>query len=137
MLIKQDDISKCSNIFEEHSSLLNWYKYLVYNWYKYFISYIKYDIISKYKIYKYKFISINFIYQKCNPSMFFLSEISQISWDKLNLSLELIRLLTEVVKKIPSKLTYEHWNFILMSLILWPLSIAKSKQNVTDFKVCS
>ncbi|KAK1131911.1 hypothetical protein K0M31_016058 [Melipona bicolor] len=85
MLIKQDDISKCSNIFERHSSLLD-------------------------------------------------CEISQISWDKLNLSIELIRLLTEVVKKIPSKLTCEHWNFILTSLVLWPLSIAKSKQNVTDFK---
>ncbi|KOX73030.1 E3 ubiquitin-protein ligase listerin [Melipona quadrifasciata] len=85
MLIKQDDISKCSNIFEGHSSLLD-------------------------------------------------CEISQISWDKLNLSIELIRLLTEVVKKIPSKLTCEHWNFILTSLALWPLSIAKSKQNVTDFK---
>lgn len=67
----------------------------------------------------------------------FFSEISQISWEKLNLPLELIRLLTELIKKIPSKLTYEHWNFILISLVLWQLSIIKSKQNIYDFKVCT
>ena len=37
-------------------------------------------------------------------------EISEISWDKLNIPLELIRLSTELVKKNPSKLTYKHWN---------------------------
>lgn len=75
-------------------------------------------------------------YEKENPSLLVLDcEISQISWEKLNLPLELIRLLTELIKKIPSKLTYEHWNFILISLVLWQLSIIKSKQNIYDFKV--
>ncbi|XP_017758583.1 PREDICTED: E3 ubiquitin-protein ligase listerin [Eufriesea mexicana] len=75
-------------------------------------------------------------YEKENPSLLLLDcEISKVSWDKLNLPLELIRLLTELVNKIPSKLTYEHWNFILISLVLWQLSMMNSKQNANDFKV--
>ncbi|XP_076766423.1 E3 ubiquitin-protein ligase listerin [Xylocopa sonorina] len=75
-------------------------------------------------------------YEKENPSLLALDcEISKIPWHELNLPLELIRLLTELVNRIPSKLTYEHWNFILISLVLWELSITKSKQNVNDFKV--
>lgn len=66
---------------------------------------------------------------------FFYSEISEISWDKLNIPLELIRLSTELVKKIPSKLTYKHWNFILISIILWPHSVTNSEQNINNFKV--
>lgn len=67
------------------------------------------------------------------------SEASQISWDTLNFFLERVRLSTEIVKKIPCKLTHENWNFILTSLVLWPNSIRKSmnKQNVTDLKVCN
>lgn len=59
-----------------------------------------------------------------------------MSWQELNLPLELIRLCTELVTKIPSKLTYEHWNFILISLALWEVSMIKSKQHSNDFKVC-
>ncbi|CAK9795315.1 E3 ubiquitin-protein ligase listerin [Anthophora quadrimaculata] len=75
-------------------------------------------------------------YEKENPSLLALDcDISEISWEKLNLPLELIRLLTELVKKVPSKLKYEHWNFILISLVLWQLSITKSKQKASDFRV--
>ncbi|XP_043579866.1 E3 ubiquitin-protein ligase listerin [Bombus pyrosoma] len=70
-----------------------------------------------------------------NPSLPDDCEISEISWDKLNIPLELIRLSTELVKKIPSKLTYKHWNFILISIVLWPLSVSNSKQNINNFKV--
>ncbi|KOC69982.1 E3 ubiquitin-protein ligase listerin [Habropoda laboriosa] len=75
-------------------------------------------------------------YEKENPALLALDcDISEMSWEKLNLPLELIRLLTELVEKVPSKLKYEHWNFILISLVLWQLSITKSKQNANDFKV--
>ncbi|XP_017893627.1 E3 ubiquitin-protein ligase listerin [Ceratina calcarata] len=75
-------------------------------------------------------------YEKEDPSLLALDcEISEIPWDRLSVSLELIRLLTDLVKRAPSKLTDEHWNFILISLVLWQLSIAKSKQNADDFKV--
>ena len=71
--------------------------------------------------------------------MFFLSEISQISWDMryYTLNLERIRLSSEVVKRIPCILTRENWNFILTCLASWPNSIRKIKRNVTDLNVCN
>lgn len=62
-------------------------------------------------------------------------DISQTSWEKLTVPLEVIRLLTELVTRTPSKLTFKHWNFILISLVLWQFSVTKSKQNANDFKV--
>lgn len=67
---------------------------------------------------------------------YFCSDISEISWEKLSLPLELLRLLTELIKNAPTKLTPNHWNFILISLVLWQLSVTKLKENANDFKVC-
>ncbi|XP_034174521.2 E3 ubiquitin-protein ligase listerin [Osmia lignaria lignaria] len=75
-------------------------------------------------------------YEKENPSLLlFDCDISEISWEKLSLPLELLRLLTELIKNAPTKLTPNHWNFILISLVLWQLSVTKLKQNANDFKV--
>ncbi|XP_012139948.1 E3 ubiquitin-protein ligase listerin [Megachile rotundata] len=75
-------------------------------------------------------------YRKENPSLLLLDcDISHVSWEKLSLPLELIRLLTVLIKKVPSKLTYEHWNFTLISLVMWQLTVTKSKRNADDFKV--
>ncbi|XP_043265520.1 E3 ubiquitin-protein ligase listerin [Colletes gigas] len=75
-------------------------------------------------------------YEKENPMLLLLDcDISQIPWEKLTLPLEVIRFLTELITQIPSNLTFEHWNFISISLALWQLTIAKSEQNANDFKV--
>ncbi|XP_076246293.1 E3 ubiquitin-protein ligase listerin [Calliopsis andreniformis] len=75
-------------------------------------------------------------YDKTNSTLLLLDcDISQFSWKQLTLPLTVIRLLINLVTKIPSKLTYEHWNFIFISLALWQLSVAKSRQTANDFKV--
>ncbi|XP_078036315.1 E3 ubiquitin-protein ligase listerin isoform X2 [Augochlora pura] len=75
-------------------------------------------------------------YEKDDPIIWlFNCEISEISCESLELPLELILLLTKLVRIVPSELTNEQWNFILMSLALWQLSIGKSKSHINDIKV--
>ncbi|XP_076673514.1 E3 ubiquitin-protein ligase listerin [Andrena cerasifolii] len=75
-------------------------------------------------------------YEKENPTLLLLDcDISQTPWEKLTLPLAVIRLLTDLVTNIPTKLTNEQWNFVLISLVLWQLSVTKSRQNASDFRV--
>lgn len=78
------------------------------------------------------------LHHKENPTSLFLDhDVSNVSWNQLLLPLEVIRLLTVFIQKVPSKLTYKHWDFILISLSMWQLSINKSKHNCTDIKVAA
>ncbi|CAL1683944.1 unnamed protein product [Lasius platythorax] len=61
-------------------------------------------------------------------------DISDISWNQLCLLLEVIRLLTTLVQKVPSKLKYEHWDFILISLTTWQQLLTNFQLNYTDIK---
>ncbi|KZC08965.1 E3 ubiquitin-protein ligase listerin [Dufourea novaeangliae] len=75
-------------------------------------------------------------YEKENfTPLLFDCDLSATSWEQLTLPLEIIRLLAELATKIPSKLTSEHWNFILISLVMWRLTLNKSRQHINDFKV--
>lgn len=75
-------------------------------------------------------------YQKENPALLLLDQdISDVSWDKMILPLEIIRTLTTLVREAPTKLTQEHWDFILISLTMWQQSADKSKRNYTDIKI--
>lgn len=62
-------------------------------------------------------------------------DISDTSWDKLLLPLEVIRLLTTVVQNIPWKLKHAYWDFILISLTKWPQLLNNAKHNYTDIKI--
>lgn len=62
-------------------------------------------------------------------------DISDTSWDKLLLPLEVIRLLTTVVQNIPWKLKHAYWDFILISLTKWQQLLNNAKHNYTDVKV--
>jgi len=61
--------------------------------------------------------------------------ISDISWDKLLLPLEVIRLLTTVVQNIPWKLKHAYWDVILISLTKWHQLLNNAKHNYTDIKI--
>ncbi|XP_072761402.1 E3 ubiquitin-protein ligase listerin [Anoplolepis gracilipes] len=61
--------------------------------------------------------------------------ISNISWNQLCLLLEIIRLFTALVQKVPSKLQYEHWDFILISLTTWQQLFLNFELNYTDIKI--
>lgn len=61
-------------------------------------------------------------------------DISNISWTRLLLSVEVIRSLTMLVQKVPSKL-HKHWDFLMESLTMWQQSIMKSQHNCNDIKV--
>lgn len=63
------------------------------------------------------------------------SDISQVPWQHLTLPLELIRFLTKSVSTIPTKLSHAHWDFILISLASWQLSVNRSRQNCHSLKV--
>lgn len=62
-------------------------------------------------------------------------DISNISWNQLCLLLEVIRLLTTLVQKVPSKLQYEHWDFILISLTTWQQLFTNFELNYIDIKI--
>lgn len=62
-------------------------------------------------------------------------DISNISWNQLCLLLEVIRLLTTLVQKVPSKLQNEHWDFILISLTTWQQLLTNFEFNYTDIKI--
>lgn len=63
-------------------------------------------------------------------------DVSDISWNQLCLLLEVMRLLTTLVQKVPSKLKYEHWDFILISLTTWQqLLLTNFQRNYTDIKL--
>jgi len=62
-------------------------------------------------------------------------DISDISWDKLLLPLEVIRLLTTVVQNIPWKLKHAYWDVILISLTKWQQLLNNAKHNYTDIKI--
>ncbi|EZA47447.1 E3 ubiquitin-protein ligase listerin [Ooceraea biroi] len=68
-------------------------------------------------------------------AVIFDRDVSDVSWNQLFLSLEVIRLLTTLIQKVPSKLNQEHWDFILISFATWQQSLNKSKHNYTDIKV--
>ncbi|XP_076655771.1 E3 ubiquitin-protein ligase listerin [Halictus rubicundus] len=75
-------------------------------------------------------------YEKDNPTLLlFNCDISSISLESSVLPFEVILLLTELVTNVPSELTNEQWNFILISLATWQLFIIKSKQHINDIKV--
>lgn len=76
------------------------------------------------------------LYHKEDPALLFLNhDVSDVSWSQLLLPLEVIRLLTTLIQKVPSKLTYKYWDFILISLTMWQQSVKKSKHNYTNIKV--
>ncbi|XP_011257020.1 uncharacterized protein LOC105251738 [Camponotus floridanus] len=62
-------------------------------------------------------------------------DISNISWNQLCLLLEVIRLLTALVQKVPSKLQNEHWDFILIALTTWQQLLTNFELNYTDIKI--
>ncbi|KAK2580762.1 hypothetical protein KPH14_011385 [Odynerus spinipes] len=62
-------------------------------------------------------------------------DISNESWENIALTLEVIRFLTELIIRIPTQLTCENWDFILISLASWQVSVNKSKHAFNDFKV--
>ncbi|RLU22515.1 hypothetical protein DMN91_004793 [Ooceraea biroi] len=70
-----------------------------------------------------------------DKEVIFDRDVSDVSWNQLFLSLEVIRLLTTLIQKVPSKLNQEHWDFILISFATWQQSLNKSKHNYTDIKV--
>ncbi|XP_076296975.1 E3 ubiquitin-protein ligase listerin [Lasioglossum baleicum] len=75
-------------------------------------------------------------YEKDNPNLLlFNRDISSISLESSVLPFQVILLLTELVTNVPSLLTDEQWNFILISLATWQLHIVKSKQLINDTKV--
>lgn len=61
--------------------------------------------------------------------------VSDTSWDKLLLPLEVIRLITTVVQTIPWKLKHVYWDFILISLTKWQQLLNNAKHNYTDIKI--
>lgn len=66
---------------------------------------------------------------------FFHSDISDESWENVALILEVIRFLIELIIRIPTNLLCENWDFILISLASWQVSVNKSKHNFNDLKV--
>ncbi|XP_024938302.1 uncharacterized protein LOC107265048 isoform X2 [Cephus cinctus] len=69
-----------------------------------------------------------------NPKFLqFNCNVYQVPWEELTTPLELIRLLTKLVKTIPTKLTFAHWDFILISVASWQLSVNKSQRYYNDF----
>ncbi|XP_077267216.1 E3 ubiquitin-protein ligase listerin [Temnothorax americanus] len=69
-------------------------------------------------------------------------DISDTSWDKLLLPLEVIRLLTTVVENIPNlfsctkySLKHEYWDFTLISLTKWQQLLNNAKHDYTDIKI--
>lgn len=62
-------------------------------------------------------------------------DISNISWNQLCLLLEVVRLLTTLVQKVPSKLQNEHWDFILIALTTWQRLLTDFELNYTDIKI--
>jgi len=70
-----------------------------------------------------------------NKEFIFDCDISNVPWNQLLLSLEVIRLLTTLIQKIPSKLKQEHWDFILISFATWQQFLNKYKHNYIDIKI--
>lgn len=62
-------------------------------------------------------------------------DVSDTSWDKLLLPLEVIRLLTTVVQNIPWKLKHAYWDVIMISLTKWQQLLDNGKHNYTDIKI--
>ncbi|XP_036139185.1 uncharacterized protein LOC105831366 isoform X2 [Monomorium pharaonis] len=62
-------------------------------------------------------------------------DISEISWKKLLLPLEVIRLLTTIVQNIPWKLKHSHWDIILISLTKWQQLLNTAKHIYIDIKI--
>ncbi|KAF7402902.1 hypothetical protein HZH66_005169 [Vespula vulgaris] len=62
-------------------------------------------------------------------------DISDESWENVALTLEVIRFLTELIIRIPRDLSCENWDFILISLASWQVSVNKSRRTFNDLKV--
>ncbi|KYN18118.1 hypothetical protein ALC57_09628 [Trachymyrmex cornetzi] len=62
-------------------------------------------------------------------------DISDTSWDKLFLQLEVIRLFETVVQHIPQKLKQEYWDVILIFLTKWQQLYNNAKHNYSDIKI--
>lgn len=62
-------------------------------------------------------------------------DISEISWNKLLLPLEVMRLLTTVVQNVPWKLKHAYWDVILISLTKWQQLLNNAKHNYSDIKI--
>lgn len=73
--------------------------------------------------------------QQSSHFLLFDCDISNESWEIIALTLEIIRFFTELIKRIPTKLTFENWDFIVISLASWQSSVNKSKHAFNDFKV--
>ncbi|XP_046741676.1 E3 ubiquitin-protein ligase listerin isoform X2 [Diprion similis] len=75
------------------------------------------------------------LYQEDNGLLLFDCDVSEVSWQQFTVPLEVIRFLSKAVLTIPTKLTHAHWDFILISLASWQLSVNKSKKNCASLKV--
>ncbi|KAG7213022.1 hypothetical protein KM043_002357 [Ampulex compressa] len=62
-------------------------------------------------------------------------DLKETPWKQLSLHLEVMRLFTELVTRIPTKLTDSQWKFCFISLGLCQESINKSRINLKNFKV--
>ncbi|XP_018396101.1 PREDICTED: E3 ubiquitin-protein ligase listerin [Cyphomyrmex costatus] len=62
-------------------------------------------------------------------------DISDISWDKLCLQLEVIRLFATIVQHIPQKLKQVYWDVILIFLTKWQQLYNKAKHHHSDIKM--
>ena len=69
-------------------------------------------------------------------------DISNTSWDKLLLPLEVIRFLTRVIEDISEEseyskysLKHEYWDFTLISVTKWQQLLNNAKHNYTDIKI--
>ncbi|XP_046596991.1 E3 ubiquitin-protein ligase listerin isoform X1 [Neodiprion lecontei] len=75
------------------------------------------------------------LYQEDNGFLLFDCDVSEVTWQQFTLPLEVVRFLSKSVSTIPTKLTHAHWDFILISLASWQLSVKKSKKNCGNLKV--
>lgn len=64
-------------------------------------------------------------------------DISDTSWNKLLLPLEVTRLLTKIAQNFPGNLNYHfrYWEFIMISLTRWQQLLNSAKHNYADIKI--
>ncbi|XP_048513180.1 E3 ubiquitin-protein ligase listerin isoform X2 [Athalia rosae] len=75
------------------------------------------------------------LYQEDSGFLLFGCDVSRVSWQELRIALEVIRFLRKTAATIPLKLNNVHWDFILISLASWQLSVNKSRQDCDNLQV--
>ncbi|GLV42170.1 Listerin E3 ubiquitin protein ligase 1 [Carabus blaptoides fortunei] len=68
-------------------------------------------------------------------SLLYNRDISGVNWEQIQIVIEIIRLLTSVIKEKPQNLSGHHWDFVLISLTSWASSTDKSKQKYMQLEI--